>query len=122
MKILIVDDASIIRMLVRDILVEFCKIPSDQIYEAADGMQGLDGFKKHKPDIVFLDIAMPKLDGISAIDRILEIEPEAKIIMCTSTGSEATVKQCMRAGAMDYLVKPLTAPRVVQAVNKVMEP
>jgi len=122
MTALIVDDTSIIRMLLKDVLVEFCGLSHNSIHEARDGRRGLDMYKKIQPDIVFLDIAMPNLNGIDAVKALMEIDPHAHIVMCTSSGSRGIVKECVKAGAKDYLIKPLIPARVVIAVNKARKP
>lgn len=118
MTVLVVDDTSILRSILRDILVEYCGVSRRNIFEAADGMQALAEYKRLKPDIVYLDIAMPNLNGIETVRKILAIDPNAKIVMCTGSGGESVVKECVRAGAMDYLVKPLSPSRVAVSVEK----
>jgi two-component system chemotaxis response regulator CheY len=118
MTVLIVDDTSILRRILSDILVEFCKVPRHNISEAVDGMQAVAEFKRTNPDVVFLDIAMPKLSGQDVVKKILEINRNAKIIMCTSVGNKAMVEECIRNGAKDYLLKPLQPDRVERAIRK----
>ena len=120
MTVLIVDDTAILRSVLKDILADFCDIQRRNIHEAADGLQALTEYRRIYPDIVFLDIAMPNLNGIDAVKRIKEIDSSARIVMCTSAGGQSVVKECMRAGALDYLVKPLAPERVVSSVKKVI--
>lgn len=120
MVILVVDDTSILRNVLRDILVEFCDVSKNDIFEASDGFMGVSEYKRLRPDLVFLDISMPGLSGIEAVKQIMQIDKFAKIVMCTGAGERATVKECMRIGAMDYLVKPLQPLRVAESVKKVM--
>ena len=120
MTVLIADDIAIFRNMLKDIIVEFCDIQRHNVFEAIDGVHAMSEYKRLKPDIVFLDITMPKLDGISVIKQVMEIDPKARIIMCTSSGEESVIKECVREGALDYLVKPITPSRVVEAIKKVM--
>jgi len=120
MTVLIVEDTAILRRVLKDILMEFCGIPSENIFEAADGMIALREYQRIGPTVVFLDISMPKLNGKETIRQLREIDPDAKIIMCTSSREEHDVKECIIAGAKDYLAKPLQPPRVREAVMKVM--
>ena len=119
MTVLIVEDTAILRKVLRDILGEFCGIQSEFIYEASDGMKAISEYDRVRPNIVFLDINMPKLNGKNAIGQLIQIDPNARIIMCTSSREESDVRECITAGAKDYLVKPLEPRRVKEAVIKV---
>jgi len=119
MTVLIVEDTAILRKILKDILGEFCEIPLGEIYEAVDGEKAVKEYERVKPDVVFLDIAMPKLNGKDAIKQIRQIDPNARIIMCTSSREEHDVMECIMAGAKDYLVKPLQPQRVKEAIIKV---
>lgn len=118
MKALIVDDASLIRRSLKEILdgskYEF------EFFEAVNGVEAVRMYKKNEPDFVIMDIMMPEMDGITAVSKIKEIDSEAKIIMCTSSGSEEKVRNAVSAGAADYIVKPYEAAKVISAVEKVM--
>ena len=120
MTVLVVDDTSILRKILSDILFEYCNIPRHNVHEAADGVQALREYKRHQPDVVFLDIAMPKLNGKDAVKLLLKIDPDAKVVMCTGEGSRGMVRECIQAGAKDYLVKPLQPIRVIEAFDKMM--
>jgi two-component system chemotaxis response regulator CheY len=118
MKVLIVDDASIMRAVLRTMLKKNCGIKENDIYEAGNGRDGILAYKKAKPDIVFLDISMPDLDGFEVVKRLIEIDSEAVIIMCTSSAYKKDVQACVRAGAKDYIIKPLQPDRVRKAIMK----
>lgn len=83
-RILIVDDAAFMRMMIKDILV---KNGFDVVAEASDGAQAVEKFKEHSPDLVTMDITMPEMDGITALKEIKQIDPQAKIIMCSAIAS-----------------------------------
>ena len=119
MTVLIVEDTAILRKVLRDILGEFCGIQSDFIYEASDGVKAISEYSRIQPNVVFLDINMPKLNGKDAIGQILQVDPAARIIMCTSSREENDVRECVLAGAKDYLIKPLQPQRVKEALIKV---
>ena len=118
LKILVVDDASIMRKLIKDILVEHCEMEPNDIIEAADGAEAVFLYKQCKPDVVFLDITMPDLDGREVVKSLIEIDPSARIIMCTGSGDKASVIECIRAGAVDYVRKPPTYERINKALEK----
>lgn len=117
-KILVADDAAFMRMLIRDALK---KNGYPNILEAADGDDACEVYAKEKPDLVLLDIIMPNKSGIDALRDIRESDPAAKIIMCTAMGQELVVVEALRLGALDFIVKPFSAERIVQTVNKFIE-
>jgi two-component system chemotaxis response regulator CheY len=120
MTVMIVEDTAILRKIMRDILKKFCGMDDKDIHEAEDGLKAIKQYKIVKPDIVFLDIAMPNLNGKKAIAQLLTIDPKANIIMFTGSRDEQDVLECISAGAKDYLVKPLSPARVQDAVKNVM--
>ncbi|WAA10725.1 response regulator [Fervidibacillus albus] len=116
-KILIVDDAAFMRMMIKDILV---KNGYEVVGEAQDGKQAVEKFKELQPDLVTMDITMPEMDGIEALKNIQEIDPNAKIIMCSAMGQQAMVIDAIQAGAKDFIVKPFQADRVIEAIKKTL--
>ena len=118
LKILIVDDISIMRKTLKDILAEHCKIDPVNLIEAADGADAVLMYRETRPDVVFLDITMPDMNGKEVIEKIKEIDPEPIIIMCSGSGDKMNVIECIRAGAKDYVRKPVTRERVLDALLK----
>ncbi|WAA13593.1 response regulator [Fervidibacillus halotolerans] len=116
-KILVVDDAAFMRMMIKDILV---KNGYQVVGEAQDGKQAVEKFKELNPDLVTMDITMPEMDGIEALKKIREIDPNAKIIMCSAMGQQAMVIDAIQAGAKDFIVKPFQADRVIEAIKKTL--
>jgi two-component system chemotaxis response regulator CheY len=115
MKILVVDDAAFMRMMIKDILL---KNGFEVIGEAANGAEAVVLFKELGPDIVTMDITMPEMDGISALKGIRQLDPNARVIMCSAMGQQAMVLEAIQAGARDFIVKPFQADRVVDAMKK----
>jgi two-component system chemotaxis response regulator CheY len=118
MTILVVDDVALMRKILTNMLVQQCGIQKDNVYEAADGAAAVAVYKKHKPDIVFLDVLMPKQNGTETVADLIKADSEAYIIMCSAAGERAIVKDCVRAGAKDYIIKPLDPDRVKIALKK----
>ncbi|MDE6732722.1 MAG: response regulator [Oscillospiraceae bacterium] len=114
-KILIVDDAAFMRMLIRDTLK---KNGYTDIVEASDGEAACETYAAEKPDLVIMDITMPKKMGIDALREIKESDPAAKVIMCSAMGQELIVVDCLKVGALDFIVKPFKADRIIQTVKK----
>ncbi|GAB6184132.1 response regulator [Thermodesulfovibrio hydrogeniphilus] len=121
MKILIVDDEVIIREFMRQIIEEIEE--EFEILEASDGEEGLELIRKEKPDIVFLDIMMPKLDGFE-ICRILKKEPPAwdlKIVMLTAKGQEIDKKTAKELGVKWYVTKPFKIDDIIKLLKDLLE-
>ncbi|WP_078413260.1 response regulator [Priestia abyssalis] len=116
-RILIVDDAAFMRMMIKDIL---SKNGYEVVAEAADGMQAIEKYNEHQPDLVTMDITMPEMDGITALKEIKKINPAAKVIMCSAMGQQAMVIDAIQAGAKDFIVKPFQADRVIEAISKTL--
>ena len=116
-KILIVDDAAFMRMMIKDILT---KNGYEVVAEAANGVEAVDLYKSHQPDLVTMDITMPEMDGIEAVKQIKAVNPAAKVIMCSAMGQQSMVMDAIKAGANDFIVKPFQADRVLEAVKKIV--
>ncbi|GIO26162.1 response regulator [Ornithinibacillus bavariensis] len=117
-RILIVDDAAFMRMMIKDILT---KNGFEVVGEAQDGAQAVELYKELNPDLVTMDITMPEMDGISALKKIREANPNAKVIMCSAMGQQAMVIDAIQAGAKDFIVKPFQADRVIEAIQKALD-
>ncbi|WP_368490680.1 response regulator [Clostridium sp. BJN0013] len=116
-KILIVDDAAFMRMMIKDILE---KNGFEVVGEANNGIKAVELYKKETPDVVTMDITMPDMDGIEAVKQIRAIDANAKIIMCSAMGQQTMVMDAIKAGARDFIVKPFQPDRVLEAINKVV--
>jgi len=116
-KILIVDDAAFMRLMLRDIIVAH---GYEIAGEAEDGIVALNLYKRLKPDLVLMDITMPEMNGIDAVQEIMKYDPDAKIVMVSAMGQQAMVIQSVKLGAMDFVVKPFQVERVVDAINKAL--
>ncbi len=117
-KILIVDDASFMRSVLKDIIKS--NGLASKIFEAGDGIEGVKAFSKIKPDLVTMDVNMPKADGIQALRAILKIDPTAKVIMISSVEEKHIVQDAIKLGARDYVVKPFDRSNVPLVINKVI--
>ncbi|MDP4125804.1 MAG: response regulator [Bacillota bacterium] len=114
-RILVADDASFMRLMICQILAR--KGYSD-IVEAENGRQAVELFKLNKPDITLMDITMPELDGLAALEEILAIEPTAKVIMCSAIAQETMVLEALKRGAVDFVVKPFRPNELLLTVTK----
>lgn len=116
-KILIVDDAAFMRMMLKNILVE---AGYEIAGEAENGAIGVERYKELKPDLVTLDITMPDTDGISALKKIKEFDPNATCIMCSAMGQQSMVVSAIKEGAVDFIVKPFQPDRVLESVRNAL--
>lgn len=116
-KILLVDDAAFMRMILKTSLT---KAGYTNIVEASDGLDAIEVYKKENPDMVFLDITMPNMNGLESLKRIKEYDKSAKIVMCSAMGQETMVVEALKSGAKDFIVKPFKEQRVVNAVKQLI--
>ncbi len=114
-NIMICDDAVFMRMMIKNILT---KNGYTIAAEAENGLKAVEKYKEVSPDLVLMDITMPEMDGIEALKRIKAIDDNAKVIMCSAMGQQAMVIESIQSGAMDFIVKPFQADRVIEAVKK----
>jgi two-component system chemotaxis response regulator CheY len=118
-RVLVVDDSMFIAKQLSQI---FTSEGFEVLGTAADGAQGLDRYKEMHPriDLVTMDITMPVMDGVSALEKILEFDKNAKVIMVSALGKEDVVKKCLLAGAKSYIVKPLDRRKVLERVVTIL--
>lgn len=111
-RILHVDDSAVIRSIIKRIIQT--DVAFEYVAGAKNGVEGIALYKEHKPDIVVMDIEMPEMNGLKALEEIIKFDAKAKVVMCstlTSDNAEATLK-AMKLGAMDYIAKPTSANEV----------
>lgn len=114
-KILIVDDNDLIRTLLRGILrAEECEI----LGEARNGTLALEFIQKTRPDIVFLDVMMPEMDGLETLQTIKRSYPEVIVVMITGSPSKDNVQESIDGGASGFIVKPFNSAKVIETLNR----
>ena len=119
-RVLVVDDSMFIAKQLGQI---FTSEGFEVAGTAADGAQGVEKYKELYPsiDLVTMDITMPVMDGVSALEKILEFDKEACIIMVSALGKEDVVKKSLLMGAKSYIVKPLDRKKVLERVVSVLK-
>ncbi len=115
-KALVVDDSSFARTILKDILRD---TGFSVIYEAKDGKEAVEVFVRHKPDLVTMDIIMPRSDGLQALKEIIQIEPKANVIMVSAVGQEHVVEEAIRLGAKGFVVKPFATSKITELVKRI---
>ena len=119
-KVLIVDDSMFVTKQIGQILTsegfEIANI-------AVDGVEGFEKYKELYPkvDIVTMDITMPKMDGVTCLEKIMEFDKNAKVIMVSALGKQDLVKKSLLLGAKNYIVKPLDRKKVLERVSMILK-
>lgn len=113
--VLVVDDAAFMRAMLKQMLTD---MGHEVVGEAENGRIAIEKYSEMNPELVTMDITMPELDGIEAVKGIKEINPKAKVIMCSAMGQQQMVVNAIQAGASDFIVKPFQKDRVSDAVQK----
>ena len=116
-KILLVDDEDAIR----GILSKGLSARGYICDQAENGEQAISLYNEVKPDFVTLDITMPGVDGLHALDSILSEHPDAKVVIVSAVGQKQIVFQALSKGAKDFIVKPFERERVLRAVNRLFD-
>lgn len=116
LKIVVVDDSLIIRKNIAKMLE---RMGHEIVAEAKNGKEAIACCIKHSPDLITMDITMPDMDGIEAVRGIMGKKEEARIIMVTSHGQEEMVIAAIKAGARGYVLKPVNAEKLSNAIKRI---
>lgn len=114
-RYIVVDDAPFIRELIKSVLNS---VGAVCVGEAEDGVAGASLVSSVLPDIVFLDLVMPKKNGIETLKEMKELWPDVKVIICSTVDQEHMIDKAKLAGADSYLTKPFTKEDIISAVQK----
>jgi two-component system, chemotaxis family, chemotaxis protein CheY len=115
-KILVVGDAAFMRMRATKLLTE----AGHEVIEAENGRMAVELYARERPDCVLMDITMPEMDGLEALEEIRKQDPSARIAMCTAMGQQPIVLDAIKRGARDFVIKPFQPDRVLAAVAKLL--
>lgn len=115
-KMLIVDDSNLSRRTLRSIL----EPEGHQILEAKDGIAAIEQYFLDKPDLVLLDLVMPELDGFGVLEKLREMDAQARIVIVSADIQTLTKEATAAAGAKAFINKPLSAVEVLTVVNQVL--
>jgi len=117
-KVLIVDDALLMRTMLKDVIKT--NGLAKETFEAVDGDDAVKKYLLHKPDLVIMDVIMPKTNGIEALQQIKKIDPKAKVLMISSSDEKTNVQDAMKLGAIDYIVKPIDRSSLALSINRAL--
>ena len=113
-RILVSDDSALMRESVREIVESSA---FQVVAEARDGYEAVSRFEDHWPDVVLLDLVMPKLSGCGALLEMLLRDPDARVVVCSSLGQEALANSALRNGACGVVAKPFDPDRLLTALE-----
>jgi len=116
-RVMVVDDALFMRNILKDI---FVRHGYEVVAEAENGDTALQLYQESNPDLVTMDIVMPKKSGIEALQEIMAADPDAHVIMVSALGQDALVLEAVEAGARDFIVKPFKEDKVLENVRRVV--
>ncbi len=116
-RVMIVDDALFMRTMLRDI---FASAGWQIVVEAETGAEAIAEYKIHQPDLVTMDLVMPEMGGIVALEKILIDDPAARIVVCSALGQKNLILDAINAGAKDFIVKPFQDNQVLEVAERVV--
>ena len=114
-KILIVDDMKFVRNDLRKIIeqTDFAEV----VGEAEDGYDAIQKYKNLKPDLVTMDLIMPRMNGVEAIEKIMNYDNDALIIVISMVGNDKYIMDATQKGARDYIRKPFDQERIIEVLK-----
>ncbi len=119
LRILIADDVQATR---HSASLMLNLLPNTQLVAtAANGQEAVNLVRQHRPDLVIMDVNMPKLDGVSALCEMRQEQPKLKCLLISSERDEVTLRRAREAGAFDFLVKPFTSEELLEVINRVSQ-
>jgi len=117
-SVLIVDDHALLRTGVANIINHE---PDLQVVaEASNGLEAVDAFERHRPDVTLLDLRMPVMEGVEAVRRIRERDPHAKVIVLTTYDTDEDISRALKAGAKAYILKDIAANALIACIHDVL--
>ncbi len=115
-RLLLVDDHEVVRTGLRMLLESQSNI--NIVAEAKNGEEAIAFYERERPDLVTLDIIMPKMDGVAALKGVRAADPEAQVIMISAVDQREKLAECIASGALDFIVKPFDADRLRKIFGK----
>jgi len=116
LRIMVVDDALFMRNMLKDI---FTRAGYEIVAEAENGEAALALYRETRPDLVTMDIVMPKKSGLEALQEIMSSDPKACVVMVSALGQDSLVIEAVEAGARDFIVKPFKEAKVIEIVRRI---
>ena len=117
-RILIVDDSFYMRTMLKNMLTD---AGYEVVGEAANGAQALEMAASTAPDLITLDVILPDNTGLDVLKSLRQIQPNAKVVMCSAVGQEVIVTEAIESGALAYIVKPFSEEKVLEIVGSALQ-
>jgi two-component system chemotaxis response regulator CheY len=115
LNILIVDDSAFMRNMLKQVIGE---TDAQIVGEGSNGKEAIEKYTQLKPQLVFMDIMMPEVNGIEALKGIIANDKNAKVVMCTSVGQQKVINEAVEAGASDFIIKPFQKEDILAIIKK----
>jgi len=119
-NVLVVDDSKFMRLILKNGIENDSGKRHKVVGEAEDGASAVAKYKELKPDIITMDIIMPVESGLQAVQKIIELDPSAKIIMVSAMGQEKIVEEAMKLGAKGFVTKPVKNEELLASIDKII--
>ncbi len=116
-RVLIVDDSAYLRLMIKKVLSQ---AGYEVVGEASDGEQAIQLYKELKPDLVTMDVVMPRKNGLEALQEIFTIDPNACVVIITALGHEPLIKRAIRLGAKNFVIKPFKPNELIKSVESAL--
>ena len=117
-RVLLVDDHSLLRTGVANIINQ--EIDLEVVAEAADCRDAVEAFRVNRPDLTLMDLRMPAMEGVEAVRRIREIDPQARVIVLTTYDADEDIARALQAGAKAYILKDIAADALIACIRDVL--
>lgn len=116
LRVMIVDDALFMRNMLKDICM---RAGFEVVAETDNGETAVELYREHRPELVTMDIVMPRRSGIEALQDIMAADPQARVVMVSALGQDSLVLEAVEAGARDFIVKPFKEEKVLDVIRRV---
>ena len=117
-SVLLVDDHALLRTGVANIINQEPDLRV--VAEAGNGLQAIDAYQRHRPDVTLLDLRMPIMEGVEAVRRIRDLDPNARIVILTTYDTDDEISRALKAGAKAYVLKDISADGLVKCIRDVL--
>ena len=117
-RVLVVDDHSLLRTGVANIINQ--EPGFEVVAEAANGLDAIEAFITHRPDVVLMDLRMPGMEGVEAVQQIRAIDPQARVVVLTTYDADEDIARALQAGAKAYILKDIAADELVTCIRDVL--
>ena len=116
-RFVVVDDSKFARMFLKNLLTA---AGHEVVAEGENGLEGLDLYMQHKPDIITLDVVMPVVTGMECLKKLMPKHPDAKVVMVTSVGKDSSIEEALSVGAKAFILKPIREDETLATIDAVL--